>query len=401
MRWIFFIAGRYLFNKRKDKGMNTTIFSISGIMIGVAALIVVISIMNGFQLSFVEDLVEISSGHLRIYPDENETRDDIIENIKGLDTIKAIYPVIEDQAIVMADFADPQGLILRCIPPDAFAADEGLNRQLEVISGTFDLTGSDSIVIGSILANYLRAGLGSTVELFFLTRGSLNDQNSMRLSFTVTGIVKSGYYDIDRSFAFLSINTAIDSFAQPEDIFYLAKLGERFDDKRAEFQIQELAGQHVEIESWREYNSSFFGALRMEKTVMIILLCLIFLVVGVSIYHALQRSVYERTEEIGLLRAVGGRPSLIQTIFILEGLLLGMLGSVLGAFLGMLIVTNIDLFNLYSSDIFYLPNGTPFKILFEELLFVCMFAIISTTLAAYWASKRIFKITPAEVLKYE
>ncbi|MDR3201047.1 MAG: FtsX-like permease family protein, partial [Spirochaetales bacterium] len=209
------------------------------------------------------------------------------------------------------------------------------------------------------------------------------------------------------------------------------KLDDRFDDEAVFNKAEEIIGRNGKVISWREYNKAIFGALRVEKIMLMVLIGLIFVVVASNIYQSLRRSVYERTEEIGVLKALGADPFSIRLIFILEGAFIGFAGCFFGQLLGFLVAGHInEIFSIaetalnaliflvnaalrpwfpgmrgqavsfFSPAYFYLTE-VPSKVFWTEALFVYSFAMLSTTLAAYFASGRVASIKPAEVLRYE
>ncbi|MCF6334662.1 MAG: FtsX-like permease family protein, partial [Spirochaetales bacterium] len=201
-------------------------------------------------------------------------------------------------------------------------------------------------------------------------------------------------------------------------------------DKTAVSDIETKLSSGYSVISWREFNSSFFGALKTEKTAMLLVIGLIFIVVGVNIKHSLERSVVERREEIGIMISLGAAPGKIKTIFVIEGFLIGLAGSIIGLIFGLFITENINmLFSLFESTVslfvnilqiiitpfskeglspvsvfsgasFYISE-VPVRVVYSELLFIFLFAVLSSTLAAYYASKMVSLYKPSEVLRYE
>lgn len=183
----------------------------------------------------------------------------------------------------------------------------------------------------------------------------------------------------------------------------------------------------VELETWREYNRAFFGALRMEKLAMMVLIGLIFIVVAVNIKHSLERSVLEKREEIGALRALGGSVRSVRMVFVFEGLFIGFTGAVIGSVTGLIITENINRvftlaergvnlliriverlvspfvggyggeFSIFSPAYFYIQE-VPTRVPFGELLFIFLFAVGSAVCAAHYASKRVAELSPVEIL---
>ncbi|MEW5815985.1 MAG: ABC transporter permease [Spirochaetota bacterium] len=428
VRWILFVAARYFRTKRKDKGLAPSLLSVAGIIIGVMTLISVLSVMNGFQLGFVEDIVEISSYHIRIENTHLSQAD--IDSVRAIPGIKAVIPFSDIQTMIMGAFSGFQGCLLRCLPPEADSLDSTFSAQLNLVEGSFDLSTPNSMVMGFELAQSLGVGIGDMVATVSLVGGSFSSLKPADLGFIVTGIFKSGYYEFDRSLNFVSLETAAALLGEKAKLTYGIKLVDRFKDQVMVEAIRKKLNASENVISWREFNSSFFGALRMEKLVMMVLIGLIFVVVGVNIYHSLRRAVYERIEEIAVMKSVGASPVSIQSVFILDGIFIGSLGALVGLILGLEVSANInhvfavaeaivngirnllqslllpffddmgDRFSLFSSSYYYLTE-VPVRILFPEIVLVFLFAVISSVSAAFFASMTVSEVKPSEVLRYE
>jgi lipoprotein-releasing system permease protein len=209
------------------------------------------------------------------------------------------------------------------------------------------------------------------------------------------------------------------------------KITNRFRDQQVMRQISEIPGsEEYRIGSWREFNRAFFGALRMEKIMMAVLIGLIFVVVGFNIHHGLRRAVRERYEEIGLLKALGASDGAVRRIFVLDGLLIGTIGAFSGMLLGLLISVHINTvftiaeaavnagiafvdlllapllqspggrFSLFSPAYFYITE-VPSTVLLREAVLIVVFAVGAPTAAAAAAAARVKEVRPAEVLRYE
>jgi lipoprotein-releasing system permease protein len=211
---------------------------------------------------------------------------------------------------------------------------------------------------------------------------------------------------------------------------YGIKLEDRYRDRESAVRLEDrLAAYEAEIMSWREYNRALFNALRIEKTVMTVLLALIFVVVGVNVFHGLRRTVFERSEEIGVLRSLGAGSRSVQAVFVLDGLLIGLTGGLAGLLLGLLTAQNVNAvfrgaewvlnatvnmldslvgnggslggrLQLFSSAYFYVSE-VPTKVFAGELLLIFAFAVGASVVSAYLGSRRAATIRPAEVLRYE
>ena len=359
--WILLVASRYFRSRRRERGNTASLLSVLGIAVGVTTLIAVLAVMNGFQLSTIEALLELNSYHLRASSRELPAAGAKLEAIRSLPGVRAAFPFAEIQTLVRGRFPDPRACMLRALPEDILKKDPTLLERL-TIQGRFDLSVEGSLVIGSELARFLGVSLGDSVSLLNLAGKDFGDLEPENLSFRIVGIFKSGYYEYDLTWGFVSLTSAR-PFLSPKDLLLTGiKLQDRFQDREAERKIGEILGLGFKTVSWREYNRAIFGALRMEKIMMMVLIGLIFVVVAVNIFQSLRRSVYERTEEIGVLKALGASPNSIRLIFILEGTFIGGAGAILGHTLGLLVAGRInDIFNLAEKIInfFHYPRECP------------------------------------------
>jgi len=426
--WMFFVASRYIF---KGRGHSPAL-SVLGIAFGVLALIVIISVMNGFQLGFIESILEISSYHLRL---ENFKTGDVeqIQRITlSIPGVRAAVPFKEFQAIARGRRTGQHAIIVRGLYENTLEIDVSMKNKIKFESGGFDVSERESVLLGSELARRLGVNKGDEITLFSITGIlSAEDEGGVK-TFIVGGIFRTDYYEYDSSWAFVNVES-VDFLDNESDLKIGIKLNNRFQDRNALEQTgKKLAADFpdVKLSSWRDYNRSFFGALRTEKLFMFILVGLIFIVVGLNIFQSQRRAVLQRREEIGLLRAIGGMETDVRFVFILDGAIVGFTGAVTGLVMGLAIASNIptvfsfvemlvntvisvinnlaavvgmgwlDNFAVFSPTIFYIKE-IPSRVLPHEVIIIFMFGFLSALAAAFFASRKISKIQPAEVLRYE
>jgi lipoprotein-releasing system permease protein len=437
--WIGFVAGRYV--RRGRKNSPSPFLAILGIATGVLALIVILAVMNGFQLGFIESILEISSYHLRLENFPPEKTAELQEKITAVSEVNAAVPFREFQGLIRGSRGRQQAVLVRGLPSDALETDAAMNAKMEFESGSFDIAENHSIILGSELARRLSVRPGDEVTLFSISgllsgAADAEDDGETQAGvfvFTVTGIFSTGFYEYDLGWGFINIEEAA-SFAGAPPALGI-KLKNRWQDKHTEGLIRSALQDEKEISefklsSWRDYNRAFFGALRTEKLFMFLLVGLIFIVVGLNIFQAQRRSVLERREEIGLLRAVGGGDTAVRLIFVWDGVIIGLIGAGSGLGLGLLIASNISVFftilegivnffigilnfimglfgsgsaeefAIFSPAVFYI-KGIPSRIIPHEVLLIFMFGFLSALLAAWFASGRMSRTRPAEVLRYE
>ena len=430
-KWILFVASRYIFRGRRNP------LAVLGIATGVLALIVILAVMNGFQLGFIESILEISSFHLRIESISEENVFELRETLLAVPGITAAVPFREFHGLARGKRAGQQAVSVRGLPPNALDLDPGMKSRLDFEDGFFDIADSASVLLGAELARRLSVRIGDEVTLFSIAGifSGGEDEESGIAAFKVAGIFRTGYYEYDTGWAFININSAV-SFSDNSAPAMGIKLKNRFHDGQtmdlARKQLKGMPGfEGMVFSSWRDYNRSFFGALRTEKLFMFILVGIIFIVVGLNIFQAQRRAVLERREEIGLLRAVGGTERAVRFVFVCDGAIIGFSGAGAGLVLGLLIAANIprffsiieiivnsfiDLlnsiigfispesyvgdFSVFSPAIFYIKE-IPSRIIVHEVVLIFMFGFLSALLAAWFASGKASRIQPAEVLRYE
>jgi lipoprotein-releasing system permease protein len=431
-RWIWFIASRYLFHKQKKS--PSPVFSILGIATGVFALIVIIAVMNGFQLSFIESIIEISSYHLRVGGLPDDTIEGARAALLNISEIEAVVPFQEFQAIARGRRGSQNAAMVRGVPANAPMLDNAMARRLVFEDGFFDLGDADNALIGAELARRLGVKIGGEINLYSIPSiFADDDSNAAARTFIVTGIFRTGYYEYDTAWAFVNIESAA-VFSDTGPILGL-KLKNRFHDQRTLELVRKNLNarsglETAELSSWRDYNRSFFGALRTEKLFMFILVGLIFIVVGLNIYQAQRRTVLEHREEIGLLRAIGGTERAVRLIFACDGAIIGLSGASAGLLLGVLTASHIPLFfsvietivnfiinivniiamffnsagvggfSIFSPAVFYIKE-IPSRIIPRELVLIFMFGFFSALAAAWFASRKVSRILAAEVLRNE
>ncbi|MDR2111106.1 MAG: ABC transporter permease [Spirochaetaceae bacterium] len=415
-RWIGFVAARYLSKKRGTRSSPSPVFAVTGIAVGVLALTVIIAVMNGFQLGFIESILEISSYHIRVesFPGDSRPLLDRVGEIPGL---VSVVPFRELKGIIRGGRGGQQAAVIRGLEPDVLAKDAGLAARLDFTEGGFDIAGKNSILLGIELARNLGVHTGDEITLVSLSGIFAEEVSPENSLFTVQGIFRTGFYEYDLGWGFINLDTAGKLEGGPAVVSLGIKLRNRWHDGRVLPLVRDILPEGPEASSWRDYNRAFFGALRTEKLLMFVLVGLIFIVVGLNIFQSQRRTVLERREEIGLLRAVGATDRAVRLVFTCDGFFIGLTGAALGMILGILVALNINacigvlnrliegIFadpagGIFSPAIFYIRE-IPSRIIPHEVLLIFLFGFLSAVLAAWFASGRVSRIRPAEVLRNE
>ena len=422
--------------------------AVLGIATGVLALIVILAVMNGFQLGFIESILEISSYHLRLEAFPEEKTEQLQSTLLEVPGITAAVPFREFQGLARGRRHGQQAVLVRGLPPNVLELDAGMKGRLSFESGFFDIAGPRYVALGSELARRLGVRAGDEFTLFSISGilsagGDDDDEYTGVETLTVTGVFRTGFYEYDSSWAFINIDS-VAAFLDDSSLVLGIKIRNRFHDRHILESAQRRLSQNplfttpgfeqARLSSWRDYNRAFFNALRTEKLFMFILVGLIFIVVGLNIFQAQRRAVLERREEIGLLRAVGGTENAVRFVFICDGAIVGFFGASAGLIFGLLIAANIPMFfsiiegivnifidflnaaamflgladgrgavggfSIFSPAVFYIKE-IPSRIIAHEVVIIYMFGFLSALLAGWFASRQISKIQPAEVLRYE
>ena len=420
--WLFFVLKR--FNTRSS--FISSIFSILGIGFGATVLIVVLAVMNGFQRGYIDTVLEVSSAHVRLEGERKE-----LEAVEKASGYKSFVIFKEEQALLQGERGTQSTAMIRLIEKDVLSKDEGFKNAVKMEKGRFDIEGmSDEekakIVLGYELARKLSIRVGDSVQVVASSGSSETELFPENLNLLVTGLFKTGYYEIDSNFAFMDLDKC--SLLFGEDSFCFANVKLDNENKDLVF-ISVISKKNSSIKalSWREYNRAFFGALKIEKNVMMLLVVLIFLVVGVNIYNGMRRTIYEKREDIAVLLSMGATPKQIKTIFVFSGFLTGLSGSCFGLFMGLLLSLNIneifsfiesvvtlimsvgsilvenvegDSFAIFNTSYFYMDK-VPIRLFLVEMFFVFLFGLCSATFASLIATKKMTEIRPQEILRYE
>ena len=425
LKWVALVSRRFSRVDRKGRSAATSFLAMAGIAFGVMTLIVVMSIMNGFQMHFIDSILELSSYHLRISDLSEENEEKLKAFCDSDSKIRSCTYFYESQALMTGQNGGESAVLLRAINPLLQTEDAGFLSELKIISGRYDLMNENSILLGSSLARNLGVRVGSTVNLLVMSGGSDVELFSQDRIFTVTGIFSSGYAEINSSYAFVNDEFALKYFGIGSQKIWGIKLHRQNDDLHY-LSVLKKNFPNANVSSWRDYNKTFFGALRVEKNMLLLLVALIFVVVAVNIYNGMRRLVFERKSEIATLSALGGGNLEIKLIFILRGAFTGLAGSLIGLLLGLLISFNTDVVFAAAAKIMYfiqyiftaitnpknlmfvqenssysLYAEIPARIFPSEVAAITIFGFLAPLIASYLASKNVLKMNVSEVLHNE
>ena len=426
MKWIFFVSRRFAKVDRSGRSAVTGFLASLSICFGVMTLIVTVSVMNGFQMGFIDSIMEISSAHIRVTAPQDFNQQAFEQQCFRPELgVVAVEPMYEAQSLLASSTGRQAASLIRAVSPDIIYTDAGFNREVKMISGEFDLSRPGYIVLGSQLARQLGLRVGSTVNMLALSGGSDVDLISDNRVFVVSGIFSCGYAEINNSYSFISLDAGQQFFGKDATKLFALKLADSEKDMQVIYQL-EKALPGLQTESWRSYNRSFFGALKVEKNLLMMLVFMIFVVVGVNIFNGMRRMVFERRSEIAILSALGGRKREVQLIFILRGLLTGLGGAIPGLLLGMLLCIQMDvIFDLIAklsywiqylftmatnpamamfvreNTMYQVYASIPARMFPAEITFITIFGVFSALAASWVASRKVLAMTLSEVLHDE
>lgn len=424
-KWIFIVSRRFSRVDRKGRSKVTSMLASLGICFGVMTLIVVMSVMNGFQLSFIDSILELSSYHLRVEKLPSEMEDQLIQILENNNQVISYTPFYEAQSLVTGKKGGATSVLIRAIDQNVYENDPGFRKEMKFLSGSLDFSNKNSIVLGSSLSRSLGVHTGDTVNLMVMSGGSDVNLFSNDRLFTVSGIFTSGYQEINNSYAFVDLASASEYFGSNSKKYWGIKI-KNHNSYGHLLGVLRKAFPDAKIEAWSSYNKTFFGTLRIEKDMLRLLVGLIFVVVAINIYNGMRRLVFERRNEIAILSALGGRKWEIKSIFITRGLITGLIGSLAGLILGLLISLNTNhVFNAAAKvmylfqylitavsnpqNLMYVQENSsyaiyaaiPARIFPGEVIAITLFGIMAPLFASWAASKNVLKMNVSEVLHNE
>ncbi|MCK4859641.1 MAG: ABC transporter permease [Candidatus Omnitrophica bacterium] len=393
------IALRYLFTKQKERFISLSSFaSILGIAVGVAALIVVLGVMNGFDKELQTKMLGANPPiTIKISPAANSSL--LIQNLEEIKGISAIAPFVYGQALIKGKSAT-QGVVLHGVDLAKQTKVSKIGDYIHFAPYTSrhtlsKETKSPPIILGKELKKSLGVNLGEEVSLI-----SPADRRKHR--FKVNGIFDCGMYDYDANFAFIGLQEAQNffGFAQPSGVGVKPMLGK--DIWKVKKEIQEKIGFLYPVHTWMDLNKNFLSALRLEKKVMFIILALIIVVACFNITSSLTMNVLEKTKDIGILKAIGVSPNKIRAIFVLQGLIIGFLGTGLGLLLGLGLGYLLERYQFVKlpQDIYYLDK-IPLNIQSGDVCSILFFAFLITILSTLYPARQAARLNPVEALRYE
>ncbi len=405
------VAWRYFRAKRRESFIAViTGFSLIGIALGVATLIIVMSVMNGFRHELVSRILGLN-GHLNVYSTTGAMTDYIYNTdlIKGVSGVTRVTPTVEAQALVTARGLS-SGAVVRGISVTSFAEKKLLFDAVPVeYRNNFR---GDQILIGHEMARRMGVKVGDHLTLVS-PKGKTTPFGTVPRSraYPIGGIFDVGMFEYDSGFVFMPLETAQQFFQFPETVTTLEIMIDNPQNYASLAQrIATGVGTGYYVTDWQEMNSSFFNALQVERNVMFLILTMIILVAAFNIISSLIMLVKDKGRDIAILRTMGATKGAVMRIFFLTGARIGVMGTVFGAFLGILIALNIGKLqnfieqttgsSLFPAEVYFLSN-LPSIVEWEEVFAVVAMALFLSFAATIYPSWRAAKLDPIAALRYE
>jgi lipoprotein-releasing system permease protein len=406
------MAFRYL-RARKSESFVSVIsaFSFLGIMLGVATLIIVMSVMNGFRAELTDRVLGLN-GHMNVVSKNGtmSTYDDWVDILEGSNGVTAVLPQIEKQALFSVSGAST-GVMVRGLSADTFQSKPILNES--IIQGDMSaFNAGNGVVIGRELARKYRLGIGDEIVLLS-PQGKASPFGTLPRSrrFEVSAIFDVEMYEYNQGFVFMPLMAAQQFFNLPNAVNTIEIFTkDPFQTATYINDIIERLPSSLQIYDWRQSNGSFFNALQVERNVMFLILTLIILVAAFNIVSSMIMLVKDKAKDIAILRTIGATRRSMLKIFILTGGMIGIAGTFAGAALGIGFAMNIETIRraleamtgteLFAAEIYFLTQ-LPAQINWMEVTSVIVMALVISLLATLYPAWRAARLDPVEVLRYE
>lgn len=407
------VALRYL-RARREEGFVSVIagFSLAGIALGVATLIIVMSVMNGFRAELMQRILGLN-GHMGVYTLTNaalEDFDTVADRIRGLPGVRRVIPTVEGQVLVTANRVSAGAIVRGVRQADmqqrAIIADN-------IRQGSLDnFTGRSNVAVGTRFAQKFGVRVGDTIRLVSpQTNQSAFGSIPRSKQYRIVALFEVGMFEYDSSFVFMPLEAAQVYFRKKEGVTNLELF---FDDPaRVETirpEILRVSGQPLRLVDWQQANASFFNAIKVERNVMFLILTLIILVAAFNIISGMIMLVKDKGRDIAILRTMGATRGMVMRVFLLAGASVGIVGTAAGFILGVAFADNIETIRqalqgltgteLFAAEIYFLSQ-LPSVVILEDVVSVVAMSLGLSFLATLYPAWRAARLDPVEALRYE
>jgi lipoprotein-releasing system permease protein len=400
----------------KRSGRNSfisfiSLISVSGIALGVAALIIVLSVMNGFQKEVTDRMLSVLA-HIEVFDTSGSMADWRASGQQALKhpAVRAAAPFVETQGMLVGEGVMRPSVIRGVLPAKEPEVSD-VARQMR--QGSLDSLqpGSFNIVLGYALARALDVGVGDRVTML-LAQGQVTPAGLLprSRSFTVSGIFEAGHMDFDAALSFIHVEDAqrMERLAAPMGL--RLRIADMHEAPRVASELKQSMPGNLDMRDWSKLNATWFAAVQTEKKMMFIILTLIIAVAAFNLVSTLVMTVTDKQADIAILRTLGASPGSIQKIFMVQGALVGILGTILGVGGGVLVAMNIDVIvpfieallgvQFLSKDI-YLISAVPSELRWPDVFKIGGVSVLLAFAATLYPSWSASRVKPAEALRYE
>jgi len=410
MSFEYFIGGRYLKAKQKETFVSLiTMLSVAGVAVGVMALIVVIAVMAGFESDLKHRILRVES-HIVLMRHGNSFSNyhKILDQVVNTDGVEAATPFIYTQ-IMLRSSSRVSGAVLRGIDPESAGGvikvlEKSALLNIEKIHQRDDTTGSvPGIILGKELARNLGVSMGDAVYLIS-SRGMISPMGYLPAMkrFQVAGLFESGMYAFDGSLAYIHLSDAQKILHMEDSITGIeVRVNDIYNARRIADKIVAAMGFPYWAKDWMQRNYNLFSALKLEKTVMFIILALIVLVAAFNIASTLIMMVMGKTRDIAILKAMGAMDGSIRKIFIFKGMIIGSVGTTLGVCLGFIMCKLLEKYKFIDlpGDVYYIST-LPVRLEALDVFIIAASAMAICFVATLYPARQASKLNPVEAIRY-
>ena len=404
---------RYLRARRREGFISVIAgFSFLGIMLGVATLIIVMAVMNGFRKELLDKILGLN-GHLLIQPLDSPLTDyeQVAQRIAGIEGVRLAAPIVEGQALASSPF-NASGVLVRGMRAADLARLGSIARN--ITQGSLDgFDQAQGVVIGQRLAEQLSLRAGDNITLV-APRGAVTPMGTTpRIKpYKIAGIFEIGMSEYDAAFVFMPLPEAQAYFNRAGDVTAIEIYTDNADRVDENFRklIHDAAGRPIYLADWRTRNATFFNALQVERNVMFIILTTIVLVAALNIVSGLFMLVKDKSSDVAILRTMGATQGAIMRVFLITGASIGVVGTAAGFLLGTIFCLNAESIRhflswltnteLFSPELYFLSR-LPAEMNAGETTAVVVMALGLSLLATLYPSWRAARLDPVEALRYE